>query len=117
MAKMEWFIPDMYWPADDHGSYASHEAICILNPNDADCVVEITLYFEDREPILCARQMCAARRTVHLRTDRMKTRDGKAFPRGIGYAAIIRCSEPVIVQYTRVDTTQDPLAIMTTLAY
>lgn len=117
MGKKEWYIPDMYWPAADHGDYVSHEAICVLNPGDEDCVVDITLYFEDREPVKCERTICAARRTNHIRTDILKLDDGSALPRGIGYAGLVVCSVPVIVQYTRVDTTQNPLALMTTMGY
>ncbi len=117
MSKQEWYIPDMYWPAEDNGSYVSHEAICVLNPGDEDCAIEITLYFEDREPVKCESVICPARRTNHIRTDVLKLEGGSPMPRGIGYAALVTCSVPVIVQYTRVDTTQNPLALMTTMGY
>lgn len=115
--KKEWYIPDMYWPETDQGDYVSHEAICVLNPGDADCVVNIELYFEDRDPVKCMTQVCPAGRTVHIRIDMLKTCSGDSIPRGVGYAGLIRCSVPVVVQYTRVDTTQSPLALMTTMAY
>lgn len=117
MGKTEWYIPDMYWPAVDQGDYVSHEAICVLNPSEDDCVIDITLYFEDREPVKCERTVCAARRTRHIRTDVLKLEHGAPLPRGIGYAGLVTCSVPVIVQYTRVDTTQIPLALMTTMGY
>ena len=107
----------MYWPAEDHGSYVSHEAICVLNTGDADGTVDITLYFEDREPLRCEPVVCPAGRTRHIRTDILRLTDGSPLPRGIGYAACVRCTVPVVVQYTRVDTTQEPLALMTTLGY
>lgn len=117
MLKTEWYIPDMYWAAEDHGSYVSHEAICVLNPQDEDCTVDITLYFADAEPVKCQRQLVAARRTNHIRTDELLLEDGSPLPRGVGYAGMVTCSVPVVVQYTRVDTTQEPLALMTTMAY
>lgn len=117
MGKTEWFIPDMYWPETDQGDYVSHEAVCVLNPGSEDCTVEITLYFEDREPLKCQPSFCAAGRTRHIRTDVLKLESGEPLPRGIGYAGLVRCSVPVIVQYTRVDTTQNSLALMTTMGY
>ena len=57
-----------------------------------------------------------AERTIHFHTNELKNQDGQAIPRGVGYAAVIECSEPVVVQYTRVDVTQPALAIATTMA-
>lgn len=112
-----WLIPDMFWPADTApGVYVSHEAICVLNPSDTDCELEITLYYEDREPVRLARQSCPAKRTRHIRMDLTPTEDGGLITRGVGYAAMVECSVPVSVQYTRVDTTQAANAMMTTMA-
>lgn len=91
--------------------------ICVLNPNDTECAVDITLYFEDREPVKCESTICPARRTKHIRTDVLRLEDGSPLPRGVGYAGFVACSIPAIVQYTRVDTTQNPLALMTTMGY
>ena len=113
----EWLIPDMYWPADTApGVYVSHEAICVLNTGDETCDLNITLYYEDREPVELPVQHCGARRTSHIRMDRILTADGEHIARGTGYAARICCSVPVSIQYTRVDTTQAANAIMTTMA-
>lgn len=117
MGKTEWFIPDMYWAAKDQGDYVSHEAICVLNTADTDCTINITLYFEDRDPLKCACVVCASKRTCHIRTDFLLLENGDPIPRGIGYACHIQCSIPVVIQYTRVDTTQAPLALMTTMCY
>ena len=115
--KTEWIIPDMFWPAADNGIYTSHEAICILNVSDAPCKVGIRFYFEDREPVECEEILCGARRTKHIRSEMMKLKDGSDAPRGMPIAAVVTCSVPAVVQYTRVDTTQEPLAMMTTIPF
>jgi hypothetical protein len=109
----------MYLPTDTHGpSYVSHEAMCILNPSKTPCPVHITLYFENRDPVELESVICAARRTVHIRTDTAKDVTGVSIPKGIGYAAVVVCDNPeAVVQYTRVDTTQSHLALMTTIAH
>ena len=117
MDKKEWFIPDMYWPEKDNGHYTSHEAICILNTNDEVCRVDITFYFENCDPVQCKSMECPPQRVVHIHTPSLRLENGKCIPRGVGYAAKINCSVPAVVQYTRVDTTQEPLALMTTMAY
>ena len=115
----KWYIPDMYWPARSSGrDYVSHEAVCVLNPSGQPCKIRITLFFEDRDPAELETVVCSARRTVHIRMDAAKCTDGSAIPRGVGYAAIVDCdSGEAVVQYTRVDTTQPELALMTAMAH
>ena len=104
---MKWYIPDCFWPVKDQGDYLGHEAISVLNTAEKPITAHMTLYFEVEIP---------AERTIHFHTNELKNQDGQAIPRGVGYAAVIECSEPVVVQYTRVDVTQPALAIATTMA-
>ena len=49
-----WAIPEGYIPSGSTGegpALESHETICVLNPNDLDAQVELTLFFPDREPV------------------------------------------------------------------
>ena len=117
MNNTKWYISDMYWPKADNGAYISHEAISILNTNDEDCEINITMYFMDAEPKKCLPFVCEARRTKHIRIDKIEYTDGGTVERGKGYAAVIECSVPAVVQYTRVDTTQSELGVATTMAY
>ena len=118
--KKQWLIPDMYWPENTapDGVYVSHEAICVINASDQDCEIEIDFLFEKREPICGVKAVCSAMRTNHIRLDQLKNSDGDPLiPRGVGYAAVVRCSIPAAVQYTRVDTSQPELALMSTMAF
>jgi len=111
-----WFIPDCYWP--DGGTtapYVSHESICVLNVADEDAPLSFTLYFEDREPITGFTSICAARRTHHVRMDRLVNDEGIPVPRGVPYAVKVECGIPVFVQYSRCDTTQQNMAFMTAI--
>lgn len=118
IGKTTWLIPDMYWPEiTSPGHYASHESVCVLNPSDRECSVTFTLYYEDREPAVGLTAVCGPRRTHHIRMDAIRDAHGNPIPRGVPYAALVRCSVPVVVQYTRVDTTQNENSIMTTMGY
>lgn len=118
IGKKTWLIPDLYWPADTHGNvYVSHEAICVLNVSRQPAQIQITLLYEDQEPVEGLCFTCGAMRTMHIRMDKVTTPDGSPLPQGIGYAAMLQSDVPVVVQYTRVDTTQPELALMTTMAY
>ena len=119
LGKQTWLIPDMYWPEiTSQGHYVSHESICVLNLSPKEAVITINLFFEDRAPIKGLKSDCGAERTHHIRMDMIQDADGElAVPRGVPYAAVVKSSTPVVVQYTRVDTTQKENALMTTIAY
>ena len=118
VGSMAWYIPDCYWPEHTSpGAYVSHEAICVLNAGNLDARLRITLYFEDREPMEGFAAQCGARRTNHVRLDQLRNEAGQSVPCGVPYAAMVESDVPVIVQYSRCDTTQAPLTLMTTVAY
>lgn len=115
--KCEWFIPDAFFPVKDNGDYVSHEAICLLNTGDKDANVEFTLYFENDEPMKGFSAVCKAERTNHVRMDKIVSIDGKKVPRGVPYAVLVKSDNPIVVQYSRCDTTQSELAFMGVIAY
>lgn len=112
-----WYVPDAYYPASSSGRLPSHEAICVLNPSRSSASIEIILYFEDREKMGGFHAACPAERTNHIRMDRMRDSAGNGVPAGVPYAMMVRSDVEIIVQYSRMDTTQAELALMTTLAY
>ena len=117
LGKLEWLVPDCYWPeqTDPTAPYPSHESICVLNTGDSDASLSLMFYFEDREPV-SARAQCAARRTHHIRLDRLET-DGGALPQGVPYAALLSSDVPVVVQYSRCDASHPAVTLMTSVAY
>ena len=116
--KKEWLVPDCYWPEiTTSGHYVSHEAICVLNTGDKDAEINLTLYFEDEEPMHGFKTFCGARRTHHVRLDKLLDEDGNHVPMGKPYAIYAISSVPVVMQYSRLDTTQANEALMTTIAY
>jgi hypothetical protein len=118
IGKKAWLIPDMYWPEiTSEGHYVSHESVCVLNTSDQECKIDFILYYEDRAPISGLFAVCPPQRTLHVRMDRLTGEDGMHIPRGVPYAAVVNASIPVVVQYTRVDTTQSANSIMTTMAF
>ena len=115
--KKTWLIPDGFWPELSNGVYPSHESVCVLNTGDVDAEIDITFYFEDREKMSNFRAACKAERTHHIRMDRLKDVDGRSVPRGVPYAMLVRSTADVIVQYSRLDSTQAELAFISVIAY
>lgn len=116
--KKEWLVPDCYWPEiTTEGHYVSHEAICVLNTTDEDATIEMTLYFEDREPMTGYTAKCGARRTHHIRLDKLTDANGQHIPMGVPYAILAVSNVSIVAQYSRLDTTQANESLMTTIAY
>ena len=114
--KNTWLIPDCFLEPVSHGQ-VSYEAICVLNTSPENAEIKLTLFFEDREADTSFSSSCASMRTHHIRLDKLKNSDGQEIPRGVPYAMLIESSAPIVVQYSRLDSAQAELALMTTMAY
>jgi len=112
-----WYIPDGFFNSKSIGEAKSHEAICVLNPGKKDAHINITLYFEDKDKLEGFTAECSSERTNHIRMDKMINKDGLAVPTDVPYAMVVKSDEKIIVQYSRLDSSQTAMALMTTIAY
>ena len=114
----EWVIPEGYIPGQSHGpqpQMTSHETVCILNANDEEAHIEITIYFSNREPVGPYRVTVPARRTKHLRFNDLN--NPVPIPRDTDYSSVIRSDVPIVAQHTRLDSRQEANALLSTMAY
>ncbi|MEA2025404.1 MAG: sensory rhodopsin transducer [Chloroflexota bacterium] len=109
-----WFFPDGDIPAPGDAAPHGHESLLMLNPNDADAEVLITVYFEDRDPAVLAPQVVGARRVRCIRTN--EPIDGYQIPLG-QYALKLESSVPLICQIGRLDVQQPNLAYYTVMGH
>jgi hypothetical protein len=113
-----WAIAEGYIPGYSHGpepEMLSHETACILNANDTDAHIEITVFFKDREPAGPYRVTVPARRTKHVRFNDLK--DPEPIPHDTDYSSVLVSDLPIVVQHTRLDSRQAANALMTTMAF
>lgn len=119
IGSTHWAIPEGFIPSESlpHTGrpLLSHEAACILNANDVDAHVEITLYFVDQDPIGPYRVTVPARRTMHQRFNELD--DPQPVPLDTDYASTIVSDVPIVVQHTRLDSRQATFSLMSTMAY
>lgn len=118
IGKKVWVIAEGYLPATSHGpapEMTSHETACLLNANDEDVRVDITLFYADREPVGPYRVVVPARRTLHLRFNDL--RDPEPVPLGTDYSSVFEADRPIVVQHTRLDSRQAETALLSTIAY
>lgn len=118
IGKRFWAIAEGYIPSQSTAegrALESHETICILNANERDANIAITLYFADRDPVGPYRLTVPAQRTRHLRFNDLT--EPARVPRDTDYASVIEADMPVVCQHTRLDSRQAQLALMSTLPY
>ena len=88
----------------------------MLNAGNTNAHVEITVFFEDRDPVGPYRvTVPAARRTKHLLYNDL--REPEPVPRNTPYASTIVSDVPIVCQHTRLDSRQAANALLSTIAY
>lgn len=113
-----WAIAEGYIPPGSTGGtrqLVSHETVCILNAGSSDARVEITVYFSDRDPAGPYVFQVPARRTRHLRFNDFT--DPEAIPADTDFSSLIVSNVPIVVQHTRLDSRQEALALLSTMAF
>jgi hypothetical protein len=118
VGKKIWAIAEGYipsWSQYDSRELISHEAACILNANDAEAHIEITIYYTDKDPVGPYRITVPAKRTLHLRYNDLK--EPEPVPAGTDFSSVLISDIPVVVQHTRLDTRETASALLSTIAF
>lgn len=118
IGALVWAIGDGWIPPTSTGpapAMTSHDSACMLNAGDQPAVVDITVYFHDREPAGPYTLTIPARRVHHQRFNDLH--QPEPIPVGVDYSVVVRSSEPIIVQHTRLDSRQAANALMSTIAF
>lgn len=118
IGRRVWAIAEGYLPPDSTGpepEMLSHETACVLNAGPEDAHLQITVYYSDRDPVGPYRETVPARRTRHIRVNKLD--DPEPVPLGRDYSVIVTSDVPVVVQHTRLDSRQAENALLSTIAY
>ena len=107
--KKQWYIVDGYRPSpqpDPQADYVGHESVMILNTNDQDAHVLISVYFEDRDPV----------ENIPYLVPDSEALGGLTIGVGVQYSMEIKSDVGVVVQYGRLDVQQSNMAYMALMA-
>jgi hypothetical protein len=118
IGKRVWAIAEGYIPSWSHGpgrEFISHEAACILNANNAEAHIELTIYYTDRDPVGPYKITVPAKRSLHLRFNDLK--DPAPIPTATEYSSVFISDVPVVIQHTRLDSRQEANALLSTIAF
>ena len=118
--KKDWYIIDGYRPSptpDPEAVYVGHESVMILNTNDCDAHVLISVYFEDRDPVENIPLTGPAKRVRAFKTDDAEALGGLQLAVGVQYSMVLKSDVGVHVQYGRLDVQQPNMAYMALVAH
>jgi hypothetical protein len=118
IGRKHWAIAEGYIPPYSHGpapQMTSHEAVCILNAGDEAAHIEITLYYESKDPVGPYRFEIAPRRSCHLRLNNFT--DPEPIETDAPFSSVLVSDVPVVVQHTRLDSRQAENALLSTIAF
>lgn len=113
-----WVVADGYIPPESTGpapAMTSHDSVCVLNAGACEAIVELVVYFTDRNPVGPYVLAVGSQRAYHQRINDLH--DPEPIPAGVDYSMVLTSSEPIVVQHTRLDSRQAANALMSTIAY
>jgi hypothetical protein len=118
LGHCRWAIPGGHIPLESHGpepQLTSFDRACLLNAGDEKAEVELTLYYSDEEPVGPYRLRVGARRVRHVRFNDLI--DPLAMPLDVDYSVVVTSTVPIVVQFSRQDTSSATTATTGTLAW
>lgn len=117
IGKKIWVVSDGFMSSTTNGGYESHEALCVLNVSGEIANIDITVYFEEKEPMCGFNCSCENNRCNHIRLDKITNKLGDFIPKDTPYSIILKSDQNVVVQHSRMDVSQPEMTLMTTIAY
>ncbi len=114
LGKKVWFFPDGDIPDPGDGEMKGHESLVILNPNNQDAQITMTVYFTDRDAVVLNAGIVTAEKVRCIRTN--EPIDEFQIPFG-QYALKVEGTVGIITQIGRMDVAQPNLAYYTTMGY
>ncbi len=100
-----WAIPAGRIPPHSTGhepEFTSRDELCLLNATGEEANVEITIFYEDRDPVGPYPLSVGAHRVRHVRFNDFI--DPEAVPMAADYAALVESDVPIVAQHIHLDS-------------
>lgn len=118
VGRKRWVISGGHIPLRSTGrepEFTSFDRLSVLNVSDQTAEIEITLYYSDHAPVGPYPLKIDARRVRKFRFNDLI--DPEAIPLDRDYGAVIESNVPIVVQFTRQDTSQAANGLLGTMAF
>lgn len=106
IGKNTWVFADGDLPPQGSEEPLGHEALMVVNSNEKDAQLSLTILFEDKDPIEGIKLTVPAKRVNCFRMDFPIGENNFKIPFG-QYALIIESDVPVIANFGRLDRRKD----------
>ena len=117
VGKKYWVIPDCELPPEGEGVLKGHESVVIVNDSNKKAVIKVKLYFVDQPAYEEITWEVEPQKVKCFRMNNVEHMCGYKVPIETQYAMKLSSSQPIVVQYGRLDNRQTNLAYYTTLAF
>lgn len=117
VGKKYWVIPDCELPPEGEGVLKGHESVVIVNDSNKKAVIKVKLYFVDEPAYEEITWEVEPQKVKCFRMNNVEHMCGYKVPLETQYAMKLSSSQPIVVQYGRLDNRQTNLAYYTTLAF
>ena len=113
-----WYFPDGYLPEKKTGGpLESHEALMVLNTHEKTASITMDIYFEERSKKKTVTYEVGPETVKTLRMDNPDDLQGVTIPFLTQYALRVSSDIEVVVQFGRLDATQENLAYYGTMGF
>ena len=123
LGKKIWIFPDAFLPlkgkpykTSKSGDQFGHESLCIVNTSQMIANLKIDFLYENDEPIENYETKIDARRSLHLRLDKIEVQGSKLL-REKPYSIVLKSDINVVAQLSRLDTSSEYNSFMTSLGW
>lgn len=117
IGKKRWIIPDCELPREGEGELKGHESVIVVNDNEEDVRIKVTLFFTDDPTYEGIEWTVKAKSVRCFRMNNTTDMCGYTVPLETQYAMKLESSGNIVLQYGRLDNRQVNLAYYTTLGY
>lgn len=118
IGRTTWAIAGGHIPLHSHGhepDNTSRDELSVLNAGEADAHLEITIFYADREPVGPYRLTVPARRTRRVRFNDLI--DPQAMPLDTDYGAVIESDVPIVVEFSRLDSSRGEHSLLSVVPF
>lgn len=106
IGKNTWVFADGDLPPQGNEEPLGHEALMVVNTNDEDAQLNLTIIFEDKDPLEGVMLTVPAKRVNCFRMDSPIGEQKYQIPFG-QYSLVVESSVPVVANFGRLDRRKD----------
>ena len=118
MGKKNWVFCDGYLPPHgDNPDFEGHEALMMTNLGDTEANIELTLIFEDKDPVRGIKVRLGGMRTVCVRLDHPLGESGYKLQQAEQYTVWVQSDVPICACFGRLDVRQTNMAYYSVEGY